>query len=104
MGRHRGPFAHTLPAGPSAAEFLGRWEAAGHYGCFLRMCKEAFTGLLWEGRLGGRGGGGRGLAAAMKGWDTPSLQPAPGNGRADTLAPLPLRCLGWLCGRRSPPA
>lgn len=41
------------PCGPSAAEFLGRWEAAGHYGCFLRMCKEAFIGLQWEGRSGG---------------------------------------------------
>lgn len=41
------------PCGPSAAEFLWRWEAAGHYGCFLRMCKEAFTGLQWEGRSGG---------------------------------------------------
>lgn len=44
------------PCGPSAAEFLGRWEAAGHYGCFLRMCKEAFTGLLGEGSLGLGGG------------------------------------------------
>lgn len=41
------------PCGPSAAEFLGRWEAAGHYRCFLRTCEEAFTGPQWEGRSGG---------------------------------------------------
>lgn len=76
----RGPSAPCLPAGPgpSAAEFLGRWEAAGHYGCFLRMCKEAFTGLQREGRRRGKFSlSAQGRAAvwqpAMKGPDTPSL-------------------------------
>lgn len=66
------------PRGPSAAEFLGRWEAADHYGCFLRMCKEAFTGLQREGRPRGKFSlSEQGRAAvwqpAMKGSDTPSL-------------------------------
>ena len=56
-GEAPGAVCALPPCGPSAAEFLGRWEAAGHYGCFLWMCKEAFTGLQGEGRSGGGGGG-----------------------------------------------
>lgn len=56
-GPSNGETPRAMRALLPCAEFLGRWEVAGHYGCFLRMCKEAFTGLQWEGRLEVGGGG-----------------------------------------------